>query len=174
MAASFTTGHLATSPATMASCRKPAAPTGQDPRLIERVRASRHPRHAAMVRMPTPSVRARASDASRTSLMKVARYARYSSASQRDASIADQFSMFRAQPEPQDWQITGDTDRISGASLLRLGLQAMIADALQGRFQGLPAGAMDRRLRDRERSLRLRVCAASPTHRCGLARRNLR
>ncbi len=84
--------------------------------------------------------------------MKVALYARYSSDSQRDASIADQLRVCRAHAERQGWQIIEEyTDHaISGASLLRPGIQAMIADALSGRFQLVLAEAMDRLSRDQE------------------------
>ncbi|WP_371425115.1 recombinase family protein, partial [Tardiphaga sp.] len=84
--------------------------------------------------------------------MKVALYARYSSDAQRDASIADQLRVCRAHAERQGWQIIEEyTDHaISGASLLRPGIQAMIADALQGRFQIVLAEAMDRLSRDQE------------------------
>jgi site-specific DNA recombinase len=84
--------------------------------------------------------------------MKAALYARYSSESQRDASIADQLRDCRAHAERQGWQIIEEyTDHaISGASLLRPGIQAMIADALRGRFQLVLAEAMDRLSRDQE------------------------
>ncbi|WP_156681784.1 recombinase family protein [Sphingomonas profundi] len=84
--------------------------------------------------------------------MKVALYARYSSDSQRDASIADQLRVCRAHAERQGWHIVEEyTDHaISGASLLRPGIQAMIADALNGRFQLVLAEAMDRLSRDQE------------------------
>ncbi|WP_430648919.1 recombinase family protein [Bradyrhizobium hipponense] len=39
---------------------------------------------------------------------------------------------------------------ISGASLLRAGVQALITDALRGRFQVVLAEAMDRLSRDQE------------------------
>ena len=84
--------------------------------------------------------------------MKVALYARYSSDSQRDASIADQLRVCRAHAERQGWHIVEEyTDHaISGASLLRPGIQAMIADAVTGRFQVVLAEAMDRLSRDQE------------------------
>ena len=84
--------------------------------------------------------------------MKVALYARYSSDSQRDASIADQLRVCRAHAERQGWHIVEEyTDHaISGASLLRPGIQAMIADAVSGRFQVVLAEAMDRLSRDQE------------------------
>ncbi len=87
-----------------------------------------------------------------SSEMKVALYARYSSDSQRDASIADQLRICRKHAERQGWTIVEEyTDHaISGASLLRPGIQALIADAQQGRFQLVLAEAMDRLSRDQE------------------------
>jgi site-specific DNA recombinase len=88
----------------------------------------------------------------RKSAMKVALYARYSSDSQRDASIADQLRACRGYAERQGWQIVEEyTDHaVSGASLLRPGIQALITDAGQGRFQAVLAEAMDRLSRDQE------------------------
>ena len=84
--------------------------------------------------------------------MKVALYARYSTDNQRDASIADQFRVCRAFAEKQGWQIVEEYSdhAISGASLLRAGVQGLIADALRGRFQFVLAEAMDRLSRDQE------------------------
>ncbi|MGO3934205.1 recombinase family protein [Rhodopseudomonas pseudopalustris] len=84
--------------------------------------------------------------------MKVALYARYSTDNQRDASITDQFRVCRAYAEKQGWQIVEQYSdhAISGASLLRAGIQALIADALRGRFQVVMAEAMDRLSRDQE------------------------
>jgi len=84
--------------------------------------------------------------------MKVALYARYSTDNQRDASIADQFRVCRAYAEKQGWQVVDEYSdhAISGASLLRAGVQALIADALPGRFQIVLAEAMDRLSRDQE------------------------
>ncbi|WP_347340252.1 recombinase family protein [Bradyrhizobium cytisi] len=78
--------------------------------------------------------------------MKVALYARYSSDNQRDASIADQFRVCRAYAENQGWRVVEQYSdhAISGASLLRAGVQALITDALRGRFQVVLAEAMDR------------------------------
>ena len=69
--------------------------------------------------------------------MKVALYARYSSDNQRDASIADQFRVCRDYAEKQGWRVVEEYSdhAISGASLLRAGVQALITDALRGRFQ---------------------------------------
>ena len=84
--------------------------------------------------------------------MKVALYARYSSDNQRDASIADQFRVCRDYAEKQGWRVAQEYSdhAISGASLLRAGVQALITDALRGRFQVLLAEAMDRLSRDQE------------------------
>ena len=84
--------------------------------------------------------------------MKVALYARYSSDNQRDASIADQLRMCRLHAEKQGWQIVEEyTDHaISGASLLRPGIQALISDGTRGRYNLILAEAMDRLSRDQE------------------------
>ena len=68
--------------------------------------------------------------------MKVALYPRHSSDNQRNASIADQFRVCRAYAEKQGWRVVEYSDHaISGASFLRAGVQALIADALRRRFQ---------------------------------------
>lgn len=61
--------------------------------------------------------------------MKVALYARYSTDNQRDASIADQFRVCRAFADKQGWHVVQEYSdhAISGASLLRTGVQALIA-----------------------------------------------
>jgi site-specific DNA recombinase len=84
--------------------------------------------------------------------VKVAIYARYSSDNQRDASIADQLRICRLHAEKQGWDIIEEyTDHaVSGASLLRPGIQALISDATRGRFQLVLAEAMDRLSRDQE------------------------
>lgn len=84
--------------------------------------------------------------------MKVALYARYSSDNQRDASIADQLRICRIRAEREGWRIIEEyTDHaVSGASLLRPGIQALITDALAGRFEIVLAEAMDRLSRDQE------------------------
>ncbi|MEJ5118883.1 recombinase family protein [Gluconobacter cerinus] len=84
--------------------------------------------------------------------MKVALYARYSSDNQRDASIEDQFRICRGYADTQGWTIVDSySDRaISGASLIRPGIQELIADANSGRFQILLTEAMDRLSRDQE------------------------
>jgi site-specific DNA recombinase len=85
-------------------------------------------------------------------MIKVALYARYSSENQRDASIKDQLRLCRLHAEKQGWTIVDSyTDRaISGASLLRPGIQELIQDATRGRFAIVLAEAMDRLSRDQE------------------------
>jgi site-specific DNA recombinase len=85
-------------------------------------------------------------------MTRVALYARYSSDNQRDASIEDQLRLCRTYAERQSWTIVGSyADRaVSGDSLLRAGIQAVIADAQQGRFDVVLAEALDRISRDQE------------------------
>ena len=68
--------------------------------------------------------------------MRVAIYTRYSSAHQRDASIADQLRVCREFAARQGWTVVQEfTDHAtSGATLLRSGFQALMWDALNGRF----------------------------------------
>ena len=84
--------------------------------------------------------------------MKVALYARYSSDNQRDASIADQFRVCRLHAEKQGWTVVEEYSdhAVSGASLLRSGIQALIEDAHRGRFALVLSEAMDRLSRDQE------------------------
>ena len=84
--------------------------------------------------------------------MRVALYARYSSDQQRAASIEDQFRLCRAYAERQGWTIVGTyQDRaVSGASLVRPGIQGLLVDALAGQFDIVLAEALDRVSRDQE------------------------
>ncbi|MCK1699926.1 recombinase family protein [Bradyrhizobium sp. 146] len=84
--------------------------------------------------------------------MKIALYARYSSDNQRDASIEDQLRLCRLHAEKQGWTVVDSyADRaISGASLLRPGIQELISDATRGKFAVVVAEAMDRLSRDQE------------------------
>src|SRR3984957_16754815 len=101
---------------------------------------------------PTRSKARNAPESTGDRFMKVALYPRYSSDNQRDASIADQFRVCRTYAEKQGWQVTEEYSdhAISGASLLRPGVQELITDALRGRFQVVLAEAMDRLSRDQE------------------------
>jgi site-specific DNA recombinase len=84
--------------------------------------------------------------------LKVAIYARYSSDNQRDASIADQLRVCREFAARQGWTVVQEfTDHaISGSTLLRSGFQALMRDALNGRFDVVLAEALDRFSRDQE------------------------
>lgn len=85
-------------------------------------------------------------------MTKVAIYARYSSDNQREASIEDQIRLCREYAEREGWSVLECyTDQaISGASLMRPGIQELIAAALSGRFDVILAEAMDRLSRDQE------------------------
>ncbi|GCD60458.1 DNA resolvase [Acetobacter pasteurianus NBRC 3280] len=98
----------------------------------------------------SPSAASLSQELERPSMMKVALYARYSSDNQRDASIEDQLRICRAYAEKQGWPIVrGYTDHaVSGASLFRSGIQALIADAQQGHFTVILTEALDRLSRD--------------------------
>jgi site-specific DNA recombinase len=85
--------------------------------------------------------------------VKVAIYARYSTDNQRVASIADQFRVCLSHAEKQGWSVVEQysDQAISGSTLiLRPGIQALIRDALAGRFQFVLAEALDRLSRDQE------------------------
>jgi len=84
--------------------------------------------------------------------VRVTIYARYSSDSQRDASIADQLRVCREFAARQGWRIVDEfTDHaLSGATLLPGGFQAMMRDALNGRFNVVLAEALDRFSRDQK------------------------
>lgn len=85
-------------------------------------------------------------------MIRVALYARYSSDNQRDASIEDQVRLCRIHVERQGWHVAESySDRaVSGASLVRPGIQALLADALRGNFEVVLAEALDRISRDQE------------------------
>jgi DNA invertase Pin-like site-specific DNA recombinase len=65
---------------------------------------------------------------------KVGIYARYSSDLQSISSIEDQFRVCVEQAEAKDWRVASrySDAGLSGASLMRPGIQSLIADALQG------------------------------------------
>jgi DNA invertase Pin-like site-specific DNA recombinase len=83
---------------------------------------------------------------------RIAIYARYSSDNQRDASIEDQIAVCRRHAERQGWSVVECySDRaISGASLLRPGIQALMEDAGKKVFDIVLAEALDRLSRDQE------------------------
>lgn len=82
--------------------------------------------------------------------MKVAIYARCSSENQREASIENQFRICREFARKQGWTIAREFSdhAISGATLMRPGFQAMMAEALQGKVNVVLAEALDRFSRD--------------------------
>lgn len=85
-------------------------------------------------------------------MSKAAIYARYSSDKQRDASIDDQIRVCEERAVREGWKIVQRyTDHgISGASLLRPGVQALMRDAQDGRFDVVLMESLDRISRDQE------------------------
>ena len=83
---------------------------------------------------------------------RVAPYARYSTDLQREASIDDQLRLCQDYASRQGWIVAGCYhDRaISGASLLRPGLQELMSDAARKRFDIVLAESLDRLSRDQE------------------------
>ncbi|MGD9920655.1 MAG: recombinase family protein [Pseudorhodoplanes sp.] len=85
-------------------------------------------------------------------MSRIALYARYSSDNQRDASIEDQLRQCRERATREGWTVVESySDRaISGASLIRSGIQSLLADAQSGRFDMVLSEALDRISRDQE------------------------
>jgi len=83
-------------------------------------------------------------------MTRVAIYARFSSEMQRDASIEDQIRLCRERADREDWHVVETfADRaVSGASMLRPGLQSLVEGATAGRFDTILAEALDRLSRD--------------------------
>jgi hypothetical protein len=83
---------------------------------------------------------------------RVAIYARFSSELQREASIEDQIRVCTALASREGWSLVQTyTDyAISGATALRPGYQALLADARAGRFDVVIAESLDRLSRDQE------------------------
>jgi len=79
-------------------------------------------------------------------------YARYSSDMQRDASIEDQVRVCKERAEIDGLKVieTYTDHATSGATMLRAGIQALLADAQKGRFNTLITEALDRLSRDQE------------------------
>ena len=84
--------------------------------------------------------------------IQAAIYARYSTDLQRDASIEDQIRVCEERAGQNGWTVAGHyTDHgMSGASLMRPGIQGLMQDALAGKFQVVVAEALDRLSRDQE------------------------
>ncbi len=85
-------------------------------------------------------------------MQKVAIYARYSSDLQSDASIEDQIRICSERAKQEGWKIINTyTDHgISGATLMRPGIQMLMQDAMAGKFDIVLTEALDRLSRDQE------------------------
>ena len=83
---------------------------------------------------------------------RVSLYARYSSDLQSDASIEDQLRLCTEKSKAENWKIVNCyTDAgISGASLMRPGIQSLLSAAMNGEFDILLTEALDRLSRDQE------------------------
>ena len=86
----------------------------------------------------------------RERLMRAAIYTRFSSHMQREASIEDQERLCRERAEREGWEVAAlFADRaMSGASMLRPGLQALLEAASDGSVDVVLAEALDRLSRD--------------------------
>jgi site-specific DNA recombinase len=84
--------------------------------------------------------------------MRVAIYARYSSDLQREASIEDQIRLCQERAAREGWKVVKQySDRgISGASLIRPGIQALMQGAQKAEFDLVLAESLDRMSRDQE------------------------
>ncbi|OXT02983.1 resolvase [Notoacmeibacter marinus] len=85
-------------------------------------------------------------------MIRAAIYARYSSDQQREASIEDQIRVCRERAEREGWAVINCyTDHaISGASLMRPGIQMLMQDGAAGNFDVVLAEDLDRLSRDQE------------------------
>lgn len=86
------------------------------------------------------------------SSMRIATYSRFSSDNQRPASIVDQQRVCREHVSKREWQLAREFDdaAMSGASLNRPGIRALLAFALQGGCDAVLAESLDRFSRDQE------------------------
>jgi site-specific DNA recombinase len=84
--------------------------------------------------------------------MRVAIYTRYSSDLQRATSIEDQLRVCAERASREGWAVVGDyVDRgVSGASLIRPGIQSLMQDAQRRAFDLVLAESLDRISRDQE------------------------
>ncbi|UWQ78701.1 recombinase family protein [Leisingera sp. S132] len=83
-------------------------------------------------------------------MTRAAIYTRFSSQMQREASIEDQLRLCRERAASEGWRVADNfSDRaISGASMLRPGLQALFQAAQDGQFDVVLSEALDRLSRD--------------------------
>ena len=79
-------------------------------------------------------------------MQRAAIYARYSTDLQRDASIEDQIRVCRERLDREGWRLANCyTDyALSGATMMRPGLQALLADIAAGAIDVVVAEALDR------------------------------
>lgn len=84
--------------------------------------------------------------------MRVGIYARYSSDRQSDTSLDDQIRLCRARANREEWTVVNvyRDAATSGALRMRRGYQALLADALSGKFDVVLAELLDRLNRDLE------------------------
>src|SRR3954468_10210295 len=84
--------------------------------------------------------------------MRVSIYARYSSDKQREASIDDQVRLCEERAAREGWRVVKRyTDHaISGASLIRPGIQALMHAPQTGQFDVVLTESLDRVSRDQE------------------------
>lgn len=85
-------------------------------------------------------------------MMRVAIYGRFSTDMQSDASIADQFRLCEEQAKREGWCVVDrfSDHAISGASLLRPGIQELMVGMAARKFDIVLAEALDRISRDQE------------------------
>ncbi len=83
---------------------------------------------------------------------RAAIYARYSSDLQSDSSVEDQVRLCSELAKSNAWEVVDHyaDAGLSGASLMRPGIQELITDALAGKFDIVLAEALDRISRDQE------------------------
>ena len=85
-------------------------------------------------------------------MTRVGIYARFSSDMQREASIEDQIRLCEERATKEGWSVVSHyTDHgISGASLIRPGVQMLMQHAAEGRFDVVIGESLDRLSRDQE------------------------
>lgn len=90
-------------------------------------------------------------------MKRVAIYARYSTDLQSDTSIEDQVRICMRFAESKGWQVvqTYSDHAVSGANMMRPGIQSLMADARSSQFDIVVAEAQDRLSRDMEDMARL-------------------